>query len=198
MLFKRRFHGPISRGDIQTTFRSWKRPRVKVGKCYRLNSEGVIAIDSVERTSVSAVSESDATASGFESRHALLRELSGSVTLDDDAEVYRVDFQYRASPRDPYEDVSGDIPVEAFESLVAKLDAMDTRAGNGRWTREVLAFIGNNTKTAASALAPSLGTDTQRFKANVRKLKRLGLTISYGTGYGLTSLGARVLEAADR
>ena len=38
-----------------------------------------------------------------------------------------------------------------------------------------------------------MGWDTPKFKANVRKLKALGLTRSLDIGYRLTELGTRVL-----
>ena len=39
--------------------------------------------------------------------------------------------------------------------------------------------------------------ETLAFKANVRKLKALGLTISHETGYELTALGRDVLSRAE-
>jgi len=42
MLFKQRFHQGLIDGSITETFRSWVRPRVKIGGQYRLNANGVI------------------------------------------------------------------------------------------------------------------------------------------------------------
>ena len=43
-------------------------------------------------------------------------------------------------------------------------------------------------------LAPAMGWETPKFKANVRKLKALGLTQSLEVGYRLTDLGACVMQ----
>ncbi len=60
---------------------------------------------------------------------------------------------------------------------------------HGPWTKQILAIIAQNPRTAASKLAPMLGRETRPFKADVRKLKKLGLTVSYEVGYALTQLG---------
>ena len=195
MLFKHKFHQPIADGVITTTFRSWKAPRVRVGNSYRVNSGGAVAVDALEPVPVGEISEFEALASGFDSRDALLRELNRTVTVDDQTNVYRVDFHFVPSPRDPFADVSDDVSTAEFERLISRLDKMDRRAGAGAWTRPTLERIHANPHVAASQLAPTVDMETPRFKANVRKLKGLGLTISYGTGYGLTSLGHRVLES---
>ena len=75
-----------------------------------------------------------------------------------------------------------------------RLKNMDARSRAGPWTGATLALIDAHPRLAASQLAPRLGMETPQFKSNVRKLKGLGLTVSFGTGYGLTSLGARVLR----
>ena len=78
-----------------------------------------------------------------------------------------------------------------FRALLGRLQNMDARSRAGPWTGATLALIDARSRVAASHLAPRLGMETPHFKSNVRQLKGLGLTISYGTGYGLTSLGAR-------
>jgi len=47
---------------------------------------------------------------------------------------------------------------------------------------------------AASRLAPLLGRETRAFKADVRKLKALGLTISFDVGYEISPRGRAYLE----
>ena len=72
---------------------------------------------------------------------------------------------------------------------------MDRLSKHGPWTRQTLELIAQNPPTAASKLAPMLGRDTRAFKADVRKLKKLGLTVSFEVGYELTSLGKAFLAS---
>ena len=81
-------------------------------------------------------------------------------------------------------------------ALAAKLDAMDRRSASGAWTRDVLALIDRKPKTAASKLSPELGRERLAFKADVRKLKRLGLTLACDVGYEISPRGAAYLAAA--
>ncbi|WP_343389194.1 hypothetical protein [Candidatus Amarobacter glycogenicus] len=52
-----------------------------------------------------------------------------------------------------------------------------------------LNLIAANPAVRAGDLAPQLGQEILAFKLNVRKLKNLGLTLSLGTGYRLSSRG---------
>ena len=52
-------------------------------------------------------------------------------------------------------------------------------------------------RTAAPDLAAELGRETQKFKADVRKLKSLGLTISLEVGYELSPRGRVVLDTLE-
>lgn len=70
---------------------------------------------------------------------------------------------------------------------------MDRLSKHGPWTRQTLEIIAQNQHTAASKLAPKLGRETRPFKANVRKLKKLGLTVSFEVGYEVSLLGRRLL-----
>ena len=56
-------------------------------------------------------------------------------------------------------------------------------------------LIATHPERRAGDLAPTMGWELPKFKANVRKLKALGLTRSLETGYRLTDLGERALKA---
>ena len=60
---------------------------------------------------------------------------------------------------------------------------------HGPWTKQILEIIAQNPRTTASKLTPLLDRKSRPFKADVRKLKKLGLTVSYEVGYALTQLG---------
>ena len=194
MLFKHAFHPAIAAGTITSTYRAWHSARVKVGNTYRLNAAGVIAVDEVRKTRLAEISEADALASGFASRDGLLEQLVASRDHHPASTVFRVRFHYLPAPHDPFADVSADVSAEELRALMGRLKNMDARSRTGPWTDATLALIDAQPRVGASQLAPRLGMETPQFKSSVRKLKGLGLTISYGTGYGLTSLGSRVLR----
>ena len=194
MLFKGSFHEAIASGAITVTYRAWKSARVKVGNRYRLNAEGVVAVDEVRETAVTEITDAAARASGFASRDALLKHLFPARAGDPAATVFEVRFHYLPDPRTPVTDVPADVSADALHGLLGRLRNMDIRSRTGPWTGAALALIDANPRVAASRLAPRLGMETAPFKRNVRKLKALGLTISHDTGYTLTSLGTRVLR----
>lgn len=64
MLFTKRLREPIKRGDITTTIRIWKRPRVKIGGRYPLD-EGHVVVTSISEIRFDDISEKLARESGF-------------------------------------------------------------------------------------------------------------------------------------
>ena len=195
MLFKQEFHQRIVDDTITTTYWWWKTARVKVGNTYRLNSEGVVKVDGIRSLAMSDISEYEAQVSGFESREALIAQMTQPRTIGEDSSICRVAFHYMSPDRNPFVDVSDDVTTDELGALIQRLQKMDSRDRSGSWTAQTLTLIDANPIVASSQLAPTAGMETKTFKATVRKLKRLGLTISYETGYGLTSLGSRVLSS---
>ena len=80
-------------------------------------------------------------------------------------------------------------------AIRAKLARMDR---DERWTGKTLAIIGRRPRVAASKLAAALGRETQPFKIDVRKLKKLGLTQSFEIGYEISPRGRAYLAASAR
>jgi hypothetical protein len=72
---------------------------------------------------------------------------------------------------------------------------MDARAQHGAWTRETLRLIDEHPGRRAGDLADMVGRERLYFKADVRKLKALGLTISLDVGYKLSPRGAAFLNS---
>ena len=185
MLFKQEFHQRIVDDTITTTYWWWKTARVKVGNTYRLNSEGVVKVDGIRSLAMSDISEYEAQVSGFESREALIAQMTRSGTIGEDSSVFRVAFHYVSSDRNPFADVSDDVTVDELRALSQRLQKMDSRDRRGSWTAQTLTLIDANPIVASSQLAPTAGMETKTFKTTVRKLTRLGLTISYETGHRL-------------
>ena len=88
------------------------------------------------------------------------------------------------------DDASGHALAEVEE----RLDRIDRRSPRGPWTRRVLRLIERHPGVAASRLAPRVQRETHAFKADVRKLKELGLTVSHEVGYSLSRRGRALLE----
>jgi len=112
MLFKQEFHQRIVEGTITMTYRWWKTARVKVGNTYRLNSEGVVKVDGIRSLAMSDISEYEAQVSGFESREALIAQMTRSGTIGEDSSVCRVAFHYMSPDRNPFVDVSDDVTTD--------------------------------------------------------------------------------------
>ena len=97
--------------------------------------------------------------------------------------LFRVSFHYvKISDEVSQADLS-------LAEIQRKLEKMDRLSKHGPWIKQTLEIISQNPCTAASKLAPLLGRETRPFKADVRKLKKLELTVSFEIGYELTSLG---------
>jgi len=71
------------------------------------------------------------------------------------------------------------------------------RSTHGPWTIRVLRLIADNPGRRAPDLAAGEGRETLPFKADVRKLKELGLTESLAVGYRVSPRGTVVLRAAE-
>lgn len=171
----------ILAGRITVSFRNWKRPHAAVGGVYRLRPSGAVKVTGVRPVRLCDVEADDLRLSGFDS----VAEIARFLTLPESANVTRVQFELTDEPAGkPLPDLSAD-------DVVTRLQATDRRS-TAPWTVGVLALIRAHPATRAGDLAPRMGWDTPAFKANVRKLKRIGLTQSLETGYRLTDLGEQV------
>jgi hypothetical protein len=173
VLFKQRQLEGIAAGTVALAFRRWERPRVRPGTRLR-TAAGVIAIDAIEP--VDEITPEEARRAGFDSPAEALRPLRRTGTL------YRIELHLDGP--DPRVALREGEPTEAD---FAKLERM------GPWTYEVLRAIAERPGVRAPDLAASFGRETRPFKADVRKLKELGLTESLPVGYRLSPRGRRVL-----
>lgn len=198
MLFKREYHAGLRDGSITLTFRRWSRPQVKAGGRYHYPF-GKLEVDALRQVKVRDIRTADARRSGFASRDALLAALArrGEELRPSDP-VYRIEFHYAGgAPRPRVPDGAG-LSDDELDDLRRRLEKMDERSTAGAWTRKTLTLIGKNPKTPASRLAAKLDRETQPFKADVRKLKRLGLTHSFEVGYELSPRGVELLSRTRR
>jgi hypothetical protein len=187
MLFRQSDLPRVGRGEITVAFRRWKRPTVRAGG--RLNTRvGQLAIESVEIVDPAGISAQDARRAGFAdaaSARAALRDRPG--------ETYRIAF--RVSGPDPRIALREDADLTAADrdAIAARLARLDRASARGPWTAATLAAIAESPGTRAADLAARLGRERLPFKADVRKLKALGLTQSLEVGYRLSPRGRAYL-----
>jgi hypothetical protein len=183
VLFRQQFWPGLADGSVTLAFRRWKRPTVKTGGRL-MTPAGVLAIDDVAVIDESAITDRDARRSGFPDRAGLVAELAGREGV-----LYRVTFhRVGEDPRIALRAQSALTDADADE-LARRLGRLDAASAHGRWTEAVLRLIAARPGVRAGDLAESLGRERLAFKADVRKLKALGLTESLEVGYRLSPRG---------
>lgn len=190
MLIKQVVLDRIATGEIDTLFRRQKRPTVKTGGTLR-TSIGMLDILSVEQIALGDVTTRDAQRAGFESVDAVVAALS------EKSEGVFLRVRVRPGGPDPRLELRqrSDLTEAELDEVRQRLDRLDAAAAGGSWTHRFLTMIGDRPHVRAPDLAASIGWETKPFKANVAKLKALGLTISHSPGYELSPRGHAVLAA---
>ena len=190
MLIKRVVLDQIIDGHISLIFRKWRKPTVKAGGQLR-TAVGMLNIVAVDQIAKSAINIDDAARAGFKSKAALLRELDSRSEGD----VYRIEVEDGgADPRITLRE-NADLSATDIADLAARLERLDNASKRGPWTTTFLHLLADNPQVRAPDLAAGLGLDKPTFKNDVRKLKGLGLTISFSPGYELSPRGKAYLEA---
>ena len=184
MLFEQRFWPGIADGSITLTFRRWRAPRAVAGRRHRV-AGGMIEIDAVAAMIPESITDADARAAGYPGVGALLDDLRGAPELP----LYRVDFHHAgADPRTAL--AAGEqLGAEQRSELDRRLARLDAASTHGPWTGTTLDMIAAKPGVRAGDLAAALGRERDPFKADVRKLKNLGLTLSLEVGYRLSPRG---------
>ncbi len=195
MLFKHRFHAGIRDGTITRSYRTWAAPRVKVGAQYRLGPGDAVLVTGLDEVALGKIPKVDAARCGFADREELLATIRklAKTTLTARSKVWRVTFRC-VQDVDPRIAKRTDASAASLDDVQARLARMDKLSRRGPWTYEVLQLIADKPRVVASELAPHMQRERLAFKADVRKLKALGLTISHGVGYSLSKRGRAVLK----
>ena len=178
----------IARGDIQLAFRRWNRPTVRSGGTL-LTGAGQLQIGKVSRVRLDSITPREAELAGYSTPEALVSELNRRAEGD----VYRIEvLSLREDPRIALRQAP--LSASDLDDLRARLTRLDGAAPDGPWTRTVLQAIRDHPGLRAADLCRLVGQERPAFKANVRKLKNLGLTISLEVGYRLSPRGAAYLD----
>jgi hypothetical protein len=192
MLFPKRLWPGIAAGSVTLAFRRWERPLARTGARHRTPA-GVIEIDAVDVVEPGRITDAEARRAGAadaDEVRTILARRSGTH--------YRIAFHFAgADPRIELR-AADRMPDSAWAALAAELERIDRASKRGPWTLATLRLIGERPEVAAADLAASLGRERLPFKADVRRLKELGLTESLRPGYRLSPRGAGLLEFLSR
>lgn len=189
MLIKQKHLEGIAAGEITLAFRRWKRPTVKAGGKLR-TAIGVLAIESVQVVDAARITKRDATRAGYATKQELLDELDRRC----EGKIYRIALRYAGDDPRIRLRQQGKLSAAELADLKMRLARMDTRSRLGPWTKRTLHLIAKCPEKRAPDLAQQMKMETKPFKANVRKLKELGLTESLKVGYRLSPRGKAVLK----
>jgi hypothetical protein len=192
VLFPKRLWPGIADGSLTVAFRRWEQPRARAGARHRTPA-GVIEIDSVRAVDPARISDRDARRAGAADAaeiRSILARRSGTH--------YRIAFHHvGADPRIELRRADR-MPDAAWADLAAELDRIDGATKRGPWTVATLELIRDRPEVAAADLAAAAGRERLPFKADVRRLKELGLTESLRPGYRLSPRGAGLLDYLSR
>jgi hypothetical protein len=186
MLFEQRWAPSIRSGEVTVTFRRWKRRQVVPGRRYR-TPVGLIDVVAVDVVDPASIDRRDVALAGYQGLDSLLADLRG----EERAALHRVEFRYADEP-DPREERAADARVsdDDVETIRTRLARLDRASVEGPWTTRVLDLIEAHPGVRAGDLAEMDSVDRLVFKARVRRLKALSLTVSLPVGYRLSARGA--------
>lgn len=190
MQFKHAVLQAIVAGEVTIAFRRWLRPTVKEGSRLR-TAKGVVEVESVEAIALSAVTQDDVIRAGYETRQALL----GDLRAGDHRTLYRIRLRFDGADERIALREADVMDAVTQEQLIAQLRRLDAVAKGRPWTKALLMLIQQRPEVAAAELAAALDQPKAALKANVRKLKELGLTESLDVGYRLSPRGLALLNA---
>jgi len=189
VLFRSTTLEKIKTKEVTIAIRKWKRPTVKEGGTL-VTRAGLLRIDTVTKISLDDISEDDLKRAGYSQRE----DIVSYVNKKKEGILYKVEFHLEGEdPRIALRQ-NTDISTEDFEEISYKLDRFDKFSKKGPWVFQILGLIEKNPERLAQELADEMGVEKSWFKPNVRKLKKLGLTISLKIGYRISPRGKAFLE----
>ncbi len=197
LLFQKRFHDGIANGTIDLTFRTWTKPHVKPGGRYRCHPIGVIEVESIRPVEMESITDQDAVRAGFGDREELLKYME-QVAAEGERKVFRIEFRHGGDGDRVSIALDTGLTDVEVESIAKKLSGYDERSAHGPWTLRTLELIRKHPRVAASKLSARIGREKLPFKADVVKLKKLGLTQSFEVGYEVSPRGLEWLARSKK
>jgi hypothetical protein len=180
-------------GSVTLAFRRWREQAVQPGHRFT-TSAGIVQVDGVEVVDPEAITDAEAVSAGHVDGSAVRKRLAGDVAWA----TYRVRLSYAGpDPRIALR-ASAELTDSDVAAIDAKLERLDRASSHGPWTMRTLGLIGEHPQRRAPDLAAMEGRETAPFKIDVRKLKAMGLTISFAVGYEISPRGAAYLARTRR
>lgn len=187
LLFQKRFHAGLVSKAVTLTVRQWEKPHVKVGGRYRVHPIGVVEVHAVAQVPLAELTETDARRAGFVDLAELTSWMTpvAKTSLGPSSRVWKVELEHVGDGDRIELATRTALSKDDVADLTRRLARLDARP-DGPWVRQTLGLIARRPQVAASRLARSIGRETEPFKVDVRKLKKLGLTVSFEVGYELS------------
>jgi hypothetical protein len=181
----------VADGSVRLAFRRWRRQDVRPGQVFT-TSAGLVRVDTVREVEEADIADEDARLAGWPDADRLKRRLVG------EGATYRVELSYAGpDPRIALRSTA-QLTGHDVDELDRRLERLDRASSHGRWTRHYLELIREHPQRRAPDLAAMVGRETAPFKIDVRKLKNLGLTVSFPVGYELSPRGLAYLSSTTR
>jgi hypothetical protein len=181
----------VAEGSVSLAFRRWRKQDVVPGQVFTTSS-GLVRVDAVTVVDAEAITDEEALRAGWPDAERLRRRLAP------EGETYRVELSYAGpDPRIALRE-SAALSAEDVADLDRRLERLDRAATHGPWTPHYLELIREQPQRRAPDLAALVGRETAPFKLDVRKLKNLGLTVSFPVGYEVSARGLAYLAATTR
>jgi hypothetical protein len=154
VLFPKRVWAGLADGSVTVASRYWRRATVSAGGTLH-TPVGILAIDSVERIALRAITLAEARAAGYESRAGLVADLAKHRRPK--TALRRIAFHYAgADPRRALRE-NDRLDASELQDLRARLARLDRASRHGPWTEDVLELIRDNPGTLAGDLAARRG-----------------------------------------
>jgi hypothetical protein len=181
----------VADGSVSLAFRRWRKQDVVPGQVFT-TSAGLVRVDSVTMVDADGITDEAAQRAGWPDAERLRRRLAP------EGETYRVELSYAGpDPRVALRSAAELTPEDVAE-LDRRLERLDRASAHGPWTLHYLELIREHPQRRAPDLAEMEGRETAPFKLDVRKLKNLGLTVSFPVGYEVSPRGLSYLSRTTR
>jgi hypothetical protein len=183
----------VADGSVTLAFRRWKKQDVRSGQEF-VTAAGMVRVEDVSIVAADAITDDEARMAGWPDAARLRKRLGA----DDSLPTYRVVLSHAGpDPRVALRE-SAELSADDVLDLDRRLDRLDRASGHGAWTLRYLELIREHPQRRAPDLAAMVGRETAPFKIDVRKLKNLGLTVSFAVGYEVSPRGLSYLSSTKR
>jgi hypothetical protein len=181
----------VADGSVTLAFRRWRRQDVRAGQVFT-TAAGLVRVDAVRVVRAERITDEEARLAGWPDAERLRRRLAP------EGETYRVELSYAGpDPRIALRQAD-ELSADDVADLDRRLARLDRASTHGPWTLHYLELIREHPQRRAPDLAELVGRETAPFKIDVRKLKGLGLTVSFPVGYEVSPRGMAYLARTTR